>query len=347
MPTPTIPAGNQFMNASLYAGNGAQSSGTTQTISLNYTPDFMWIKNRTTGTTYNMLWDTVRGQKALFSNVTDAEIADGDVNSTTNGFTTAAGSSAVILNTNLTGNNYVGWTWKAGGTAVSNTDGSITSQVSANTTSGFSVVTYTGTGANATVGHGLGVAPQLIFVKRRNSTSDWSVYFNIDGLGAGVRYLFLNQTGGSVFDTTYWNSTAATSSVFSLGTSTNPNASGGTYVAYCFSEIAGYSKLGSYTGNGSTDGPFVFTGFRPRFVMVKRTDSTENWQIVDSARDPYNVTTNTLFPNLSNAESTGIQCDLLSNGFKIKSTTGGGNASGGTYIYMAVAENPFKFSNAR
>jgi hypothetical protein len=193
----------------------------------------------------------------------------------------------------------------------------------------------------------------MIFIKRRNSTSDWSVYFNIDGLGAGVRYLFLNGTGGSVFDTTYWNSTAATSTVFSLGTNGNPNTNTGTYVAYCFAPVSGYSAFGSYTGNGSSDGPFVYLGFRPRYFMIKRTDTTTNWIIYDTARQPYNTTNpGPIYANLSSAEESNVTLtafDVLSNGFKPRNTSSWAesNASGGSYIYMAFAENPFKYSLAR
>jgi hypothetical protein len=311
----------------------------------------VWIKSRSNAQNNN-LFDVNRGAGyALFSNLTNAEV-NNTANFTSfnsNGFSLASNGG----DTNLSGYTYVGWQWKAGGTAVTNTQGTITSSVSANQTSGFSVVTYTGTGANGSVGHGLsvlGVAPQLAFVKRRDSTSDWSVYFNIDGLGAGVRYLLLNGTGASVYDTTYWNSTPATSTVLNLGTSSNPNASGGTYVAYCWAPIAGYSAFGSYTGNGSADGTFVYTGFRPTFVLTKRTDSSGNWYLWDNKRIiSANGDAGLLYPDLALAESdynaSGI--DLLSNGFKLRNTDGSDNASGGTYIYAAFAENPFKYANAR
>jgi hypothetical protein len=346
LPTPTIGAtsttqANDYFNVVLYTGT---SPSTNSVTGVNFQPDLVWVKSRTSGTRWHENYDVLRPNKKLSSNATDAEYTE-NMTFNSDGFTTSGG-----VGPNESGNSYVGWAWKANGAGSSNTAGTITSTVSANTTSGFSIVTYTGTGANATVGHGLGVAPKLVFVKRRNSTSDWSVYFNIDGLGAGVRYLFLNQTGGSVFDTTYWNSTAATSTVFSLGTSSNPNASGGTYVAYCFAEIAGYSKFGSYTGNGSSDGVFVYTGFRPSFILTKRTDSANYWMILDDERRTYNPAFNGLYPNLSDAEgnfgnSTGI--DFLSNGFKLRDSVASVNASGGTYIYMAIAESPFKFSLAR
>jgi hypothetical protein len=342
MPTPTIPDGRLFMNATLYTGTGASQAITNGGTGTSFAPDFVWAKQRGAATDH-VLYDVIRtGTNSLSSNTTGAE-----VNQTSNGCTVAFNSNGFTVGADTAGylnypsRTYVGWNWKAGGTAVSNTAGTITSQVSANTTSGFSIATYTSQASGtATVGHGLGVAPKMIIIKPRTGTLNWYIYHA--SLGAGNYILF--TTAGTVASSTLWNNTAPTSSVFSLGTDWNGSISS---VAYCWSEVAGYSKFGSYTGNGSADGPFVYLGFRPRFVLIKRTDSTENWQTVDSSRDPYNVTTSTLFPNLSNAESTGVQYDLLSNGFKLKSTTGGGNASGGTYIYAAFAENPFKYSNAR
>jgi hypothetical protein len=345
LPEPSIKAGNKQFDINTYTG-----TGTTNVIvnSGSMQPDFVWAKRRSSAASHGLV-DSVRGTgRTLFSNLTDAEDV-GDSNLTafnSNGFTAGSGG-----NFNTSGQTYVAWQWKANGAAVTNTAGTITSQVSANTTAGFSIVTYTGTGANATIGHGLGVAPKLAFVKRRNSTSDWSVYYNIDGFGAGVRYLLLNGTGASVFDLTYWNGTAATSSVLSLGTAGNVNTSSGTYVAYCWSEVAGYSKFGSYTGNGSTDGVFIFTGFRSRYVMFKRVDSGSHWVIYDTSRNTFNFVDSDLAANNSNAENGTVASesfDILSNGIKIRSVINGEfNVNGGTYIYMAFAENPFKNSLAR
>jgi hypothetical protein len=241
--------------------------------------------------------------------------------------------------------NYVAWNWRANGAGVTNTNGSITSTVSANTTSGFSIVTYTGTGANATVGHGLGVAPSMYIVKRRSNTGNWYVYHISIG---NTNRLRLDETSASTAESAAWNNTSPTSTVFSIGTSVDVNASANTYVAYCFAQIAGYSAFGSYTGNGSTDGPFIFTGFRPRYIMIKRTDAAQSWWITDTARNPYNTCNLDLFANLSNAEeNNGYNLDLTSNGVKIRTSTNDRNASGGTYIYMAFAENPFKYANAR
>jgi hypothetical protein len=348
MPTPTIPAGNLFMNATTYTGTGATLSVTNGTPGASFQPDFVWIKNRTVAWD-NILVNSVVGVGYnLVSNSTGAEVASGYVSSAnSNGFTVGADPRV-----NGSTNALVGWQWKAGGTAVSNTSGTITSQVSANTTSGFSVVTYTGTGAvGATVGHGLGVAPKMIIQKTRsNGTSDdnWHVYHaSIGNTGA----LSLNTTSATSTSAVWWNNTSPTSSVFTIGGSGAAgytNNSGSTYVTYCWSEVAGYSAFGSYTGNGSTDGPFVYLGFRPRFLLLKSSSAAgTNWVLTDSSRNTYNVVDGLLFPNLSDAETIVTECDFLSNGFKIRGTVSGINGSGSTYIYAAFAENPFKYANAR
>jgi hypothetical protein len=248
---------------------------------------------------------------------------------------------------------YVGWQWQAGqGTTTTGTGtGGITSVTqSVNATAGFSIVTYTGSGSNGTVTHGLGVAPRMIMVKWRSggglTAQDWNVYHA--SVGATAR-LFLNTTAASATTSVAWNNTAPTSSVFSIGTGTDVNGSGASYVAYCWAEIAGFSKFGSYTGNASTDGPFVYTGFRPKFVLIKRTDSTSNWYLFDTSRDTYNVMKNELLPNSTNAEADNTRwIDTLSNGFKIRADNASQiNASGATMIYMAFAEHPFKNANAR
>ena len=336
---PTITNGGKYMQAITYTGTGS-----TQTIAVGFQPDFVWIKSRSAATDHK-LTDSVRGvTKALISDTTGAETTDanGVTAFTSNGFTIGSDS---VYNTNAA--TYVAWCWKAGGTSASNTNGSITSTVSAGATQGFSVVTYTGTGANATVGHGLGVAPQMVIVKKRSGTDSWAVYNS--NLTSAAYALILNSTSAQQSIPTYWNSTAPTSSVFTVSTDSAVNASASTYVAYCFSAVAGYSAFGSYTGNGSADGPFVYTGFRPRFVMTKRTDTTSSYWVFDSSRDLYNAEQNLLMFNNSNAESApvGAAEDFLSNGFKFRTNTPDLNASGGTYIYMAFAENPFKNALAR
>jgi len=349
LPTPTIGAtasttANKYMDATLYTGTGSTqsivNSGAMQ-------PDLVWLKSRSNAQDHN-LYDSVRGisgtgSPALFSNLTDAE-------TTYTGFGVSALNSngfTVIGNGGLSNSNgftYVGWQWRASNaTAVTNTNGSITSTVSANTTAGFSIVTYTGNGSNATIGHGLGVAPSMIIRKARNASAqnNWYVYHSSLSANGTV---FLNLTDAYFASANYWNNTAPTSSVFTVGSATN--VLNDTWVAYCFAQVAGYSAFGSYTGNGSSDGTFVYTNFAPSFVMVKRTDTTGNWFIIDNKRLGYNGGTKNLYPNLSNAEAT-LELDLISNGFKWRLSGADVNASGGTYIYMAFAETPLKFSNAR
>jgi hypothetical protein len=345
MPTPTIPAGNLFMNATLYTGTGANQTITNGVAGQAFQPDFVWTKCRS-GASTHLLFDSIRGvYNYLISPVTDAEatLSTTLTSFNSNGF--SVGSNSTINGSSSTN---VGWQWKAGGTAVSNTAGSITSSVSANTTSGFSIVTWTGNGtAGATVGHGLGVTPSMVIVKRRSAASNWSV--SVQALG-GTKVLFLEQTAAAATDNGPFNSTLPSSSVITLGSSTDTNASGGTFVAYCFAPVAGYSAFGSYTGNGSNDGAFIYTGFRPRWFLVKRTDSAGSWVLTDTSRSPINVTDQQLYPNLSNAESgEGSQgtWDMLSNGVKMRYNATNYNASGGTYIYAAFAENPFKYANAR
>jgi hypothetical protein len=347
MPTTyAIPDGRTVMAATLYTGNGS-----TQTVnnSAGFYPDFNWIKARSNTGSHVLVNSVVGGTKQLFSNLTDAEQTNTNI---TNGISSSGialgNNSAGTGSTNQSAYTYVLWQWLAGGgTAVTNTAGSITSSVSANTTAGFSVVTYTGNEvAGATVGHGLGVAPSMIIVKRRDGTAvDWAVYHA--SIGA-TKYLTLNTTAAEGTSSGYWNDTAPTSSVFSLYNSGATNANPRLFVAYCFAPVAGYSAFGSYTGNGSADGPFVYLGFRPKFVMVKRTDATGSWTLLDTSRSLYNVTDDVLRPNTSDAEFAGnTTLDVLSNGFKIRSTWSDVNTSSATYIYMAFAENPTKFANAR
>ena len=341
LPTPTIGAtassqANDYMNIALYTGTGSSQSIT----GLGFQPDWTWIKGRS-GATDHGLYDAVRGvQKQLESNTTPAETTEttGLTAFGSDGFTVGA-----LAQLNTSSATYVAWNWKANGAGSSNTQGSITSTVSANTTAGFSIVTYTGTGANATVGHGLGVAPSIYIVKRRNNDDAWFVYSN---QLAATQYLRLNSTNAAA-TFNFWQDTAPTSSVFYISTDVSVNASSDTYVAYCFAQVAGYSAFGSYTGNGSSDGTFVFTGFRPRYLLIKRTDTTGDWNIIDTSRSTYNQTNNVLWANLADADAAGQGTDILSNGFKLRSTGLVTNASGGTYIYAAFAENPFKYANAR
>jgi hypothetical protein len=351
LPAPTILKGNKYFDATLYTGN---SSSQTVTNSGSMQPDLVWIKSRNVGGNNHNLWDSVRGAgKALFSNLTDAEGTDTDMT----GFTSSGFSfSGVAYDSNTTGNNLVAWQWKANGSAVTNTSGSITSQVNAGTSQGFSVVTYTGNGsASATVGHGLGVVPAMVITKGRSSALAWMVKHK--SLSSNNN-LLLNGTSAQTDATTGFGSggianlTSSTTFGFLNGASgncDNSNQNGVTYVAYCFSEVAGFSKFGSYTGNGSADGPFVFCGFRPRFVLIKRTNATSDWFVFDTARNTVNTMSSFLRPNWSDAEATNTNhsIDFLSNGFKSRAVDSGVNASGSTYIFMAFAESPFKNSLAR
>ena len=347
LPSPTILQGGQFFNPVLYTGTGS-----TQAITgVGFQPDFTWVKTRSSGVYGHALFDAVRGlPRRLASNLTEAENTTGSFGQvsafSSNGFTVAPGTDD-FGETGANGLTYVAWNWNAGGSTVTNTAGSISSQVRASATSGFSIVTYTGTGANATVGHGLGVAPSMVIVKCRNTAGrSWAVYHA--SLGA-ANYLALNQTAASAAESTVWNNTAPTSTVFSIGTNTWTGANTNTYVAYCFAAVPGYSAFGSYTGNGSTDGPFVYLGFRPKFIMWKKTNTSTDapWVIADTSRSPNNVVTSYLLPNSSDAEANFTLIDILSNGYKWRSFAAGGNANGDSYIYYAVAENPFKNALAR
>ena len=342
MPTTyAIPNGASVMSATLYNGMGSNLSVNNAVNGIFYQPDFVWIKNRNS-TQSNCLYDSVRGAtQQLNSNNTGAEGTYAGVSSFN-----AGGFSVGTADNNTANYTYVAWQWKAGGTSVPNTNGSITSQISANTTAGFSVVTYTGNGSTGTVGHGLGVAPQMIIVKRRSATQDWIVaHIGIGGTGGmGNNFMYLNLTDGTSTYSGCFNNTLPTTSVFSVGSDTSTNASGSTYVAYCYAPVAGYSAFGNYVGNGSTDGTFVYTGFRPRWLLIKRT-TVESWILVDSSRDPYNVVSKYMLINTSNAEADGVAYDFVSNGIKFRGTSQ--NQSGATYIYTAFAENPLKFANAR
>jgi hypothetical protein len=343
LPTPTIGAttatqAGKYFNTVLYTGN----SSTLSVTGVGFQPDWIWGKCRSTALSHRF-FDAVRGVTSrLSSNLTAAETTESGVTAfNSDGFT--LGSDQGL---NFASDTYVAWNWKANGAGSSNTAGSITSTVSANTTSGFSIVTYTGNATSgATVGHGLGVAPSMIILKIRSTTGDWPVYHVSNG-NTIAQYLNLSLGTGGAFAGA-WNNTTPTSTVFTLGNSTETNASGGTFVAYCFAPVAGYSSFGQYTGNGSTDGPFVFTGFRPAYVMVK-TSGDNVWLILDATRNTSNVVTLNLNANQSSAENTySGWCDFTSNGFKVRGTDGAINTGSGLYIYMAFASSPFKYSLAR
>ena len=345
LPASTILNGAKYMAATLWTGTGASSLSLVN--SGGFQPDLVWTKARSAA--YDaLITDSVRGAgKSVTPSSTAAEVTNngnGYISAfNSNGFSLAQGASSIV-SVNESGTTYVGWQWKAGGTAVTNTAGSITSSVSANTTSGFSVVTYTGTGSTGTVGHGLGVAPVMIIYKKRSTTSNWVVMHTALGNMTSAD-LFLNTTGA--IDTLSSPVSAPTTTTF--GVSNSVAGSSETCVAYCFAEIPGYSAFGSYTGNGSTDGPFIYCGFRPRFVMTKMTTvAGEPWTMWDSSRGTYNVITPRLTANSANAENSYYSAiDFVSNGFKIRDADIAWNGSGQTYIYAAFAENPFANALAR
>ena len=347
--TPTIPNGATQTAATLYTGTNATLAIANTVNGTNFQPDFVWIKSRSNSTNH-ALFDSVRGVRAvLSSNATAAEVLDTAGTSLTSFDSTgfSLGTTSATAGTNVSGQTYVAWQWKANGTGVTNTSGSITSTVSANTTAGFSIVTYTGTGANATVGHGLGVAPSMVIAKNRTTADDWMVWHSAF---PGTDYILLNSTGAKSTLATVWNSTVPSSTVFSLGTNLTINRSGNANVAYVFAAIAGYSAFGSYAGNSSTDGPFIYTGFRPRWILIRSTTGARDWLLYDTSRLYYNDgPEGPLQPNTSGTAYSGgyLGLDILANGFKLRESTINLNASGETMIYACFAENPFKYSNAR
>ena len=345
---------NDYFNVLLETGTGSARSVT----GLNFQPDFLWAKGSNSSSGH-LLYDVVRGvDKSLATNTTAAEdTTAGQLTSfNSNGYSLPNDTSGYL---NFSGRTYAFWNWNAGGSNQTISVGqyatspvnvpSIASTVRANTTAGFSIVKTTGTGSAGTIGHGLGTAPRFIFGRNYSDAggSNWPVYHASVGAN-NIGWINLTNAFTTSAATAYWNDTAPTSSVFSVGTNSNTNQSGASHIFYCFAPVAGYSAFGSYTGNGSTDGPFVFLGFRPRFIMIKASSSTGDWVMEDVARSPYNVSTNYLVANASTAEQTGQLIDFVSNGFKIRvAVSGAMNSSGVTYIYAAFAENPFKYSLAR
>jgi hypothetical protein len=348
LPDPTILLPNKHFDTFLYSatGNAMSFSG------LNFQPDWIWQKRRDNvgSSHFHYLFDAVRGGRlGLQSNTTGAEFTgpDPNITFTSNGYDMAASTGG---QGNGSGGSYVSWNWNAGGSTVTNNDGSISSQVRANTSAGFSVITYSGTdtGSSQTIGHGLGVAPKVWIFKNRSSAANWVVYTTaIDG---GSDYLILNSTNASASGVSPWD-TAPTSSVITVGTNNSDTCNAGdNYVLYAFSEVAGYSKFGSYTGNGNANGTFVFTGFRPAWVMIKNTVNGHNWHIYDSTRSTSNPALVTMYANRDLAEENNTSVtpfDILSNGFKIRSTWNDSNQNSSSIIYLAFAESPFKYSRAR
>ena len=335
-----------YFQTKLYTGNAIDDTAITLDGDTDMQPDLIWTKERSQTGNHN-IFDSVRGTSKRLRTETNAAEGTLDPVNQIKSFD----SDGFTLGTNNGSNEdsvtFVAWNWLAGGSASSNSDGSITSSVSANTTAGFSIVSFTGDDDDAaTIGHGLGQTPKFIIQKRRDSSGDWQVTFKDKGVG------YLNFA--TVFGTDYGsngrlNYTGMTSTTYNFGAGTSNvssvNLSGATYIAYCFAEISGYSKLGSYTGNGDADGTFIYTGFKPAFILVKDiTGADDNWFIWDNKRDGYNVVNRYLRPNLNNAEGYYEAIDILSNGFKNRNTSSSANGSE-TYIYMAFAEAPFVNSN--
>lgn len=348
LPTPAIGAtsstlANKNFDVSLYTGTGTTAQNVTNSGA--FKPDLVWIKSRS-NTFWHELYDGNRGvNKPLYSNGTNAEASyTGMTAFLSNGFT-VQDNGTTNQGTNAPSATFTAWQWKGANTTVSNTDGSRTSTVSANPAAGISIASFSTvtSGTSSTVGHGLGVVPKMIITKYRNAANNWVVHHA--SLGTGYT-LQLNTTSAQLTNTT--NIIATSSSTFTLGTSfvDNPTQP---VIAYCFAEVPGFSKFGSYTGNGSADGPFVYCGFRPRYVMVKRTDAVSNWSVYDTARDTYNDSSALLlYPNLSNAETAiARDIDILSNGFKCRSNDSDTNTLNGTYIFAAFAEAPFNYARAR
>ena len=338
----TIKKPSDYFNTKLWTGTGSSNALT----GVGFQPDWTWIKNRTDANSH-VLQDAVRGVgNTIISNNTDAESAEGA------GDLTAFGSDGFTVGTNGrvngSGKSMVAWNWLGANGTASNTDGSITSTVSANTTSGFSIVSFTGTGATATVGHGLGVKPDLIIAKNRTDAVDWYVYHS--SLGA-TKNLRLNQTSAELTESAPWDNTEPTTSVISVNNANGTNGSSKNLIFYCFADKQGYSKFGSYTGNGNADGPFIYTGFKPAWILIKHsgggTAGGEQWNLQDVKRSTYNPSIVMLSPNTNDADNstTNNSLDILSNGFKVRTVDNRLNNSGATYIYMAFAEEPLVGDN--
>jgi len=341
LPAPTITAPDEYFNTVLYTGNG----GDNPITGVGFQPDFVWIKERS-GPISHRVFDAIRGAGNLLK--TDSTDSEASFIQQLKSFDSDGFTVGTAATTNDSGDTYVGWSWKADGTGVSNASGSIPSTVSANTDAGFSVVSYTGNSTSgATVGHGLSSTLELILLKDRSGTDSWRVYSSETG---GTKSLYLNLTNAAATDASIWNNTDPTSSVFTIGNDSGVNTSGNNYIAYCFHSVESYSKIGSYTGNGSTDGTFVHCGFRPAWIMIKRTDDSGNWRMYDNERVGYNVVDDSLQANLSNAEDSNNSfnsVDFTSNGFKLRGNAGGDTNDSASYIFLAFAEAPFKSANAR
>ena len=334
----TINKSTDYFNTKLYTGNG----GTQSITGVGFQPDMVWTKQRN-AVRNHVLFDAVRGAtKGVKPNESQAEFTwtNSVTSFDTNGF--SVGGAGEV---NYSSGSMASWNWKANGQGSSNTVGTInTIYTSANTTAGFSIVSYSGNSvAGATVGHGLGVAPKVIMIKQLTGATNWTVYHA--SLGSHAKYLYLDASNAVATDSGNFDN-VPNANTFLLGSNNQVNAaSGSKYIAYCFAEKQGYSKFGSYTGNGSADGPFIYTGFKPAFVMTKNTSGTNNWTMCDNKRNTFNAVDKVLNPNVSTAEATNNPQDFVSNGFKNRATESNTNSSGSTYIYMAFAEAPLVGTN--
>ena len=320
-------------NTKLYTGNGS-----TQSITgVGFQPDMTWIKCRDTANRWHFLFDSNRGANKRL--VTNGDYVESTTTSLT-AFDSDGFSLANQTNVNDSGENIVSWNWKAGGTASANNDGSITSTVSVNTTAGFSIVKWSAS-ANATIGHGLGQKPAMVITKSRDNATNWATWHqSLSGTEEDVGVSLNTTAAEASFYTDYWGTGGFTSSVFGvLNSGFHNNA--GEMIAYCFAEKKGYSKFGRYRGNANANGVFVHTGFKPAFFISKRVDAVKDWHIIDNKRSTSNVRAALLYPNLTDAEATPTSCDFLSNGIKMRTANSFLNETGGQYIYMAFAENPF------
>ena len=342
----TIDDPSAYFHVNLHTGNGTNNTDITFDANAgDFQPDWIWFKGRTPSAIDHALFDSSRGTtKILSTNNTNAENAQGSTLKAFNSNGFRVGDDAGDYGVNASGRTYVTWNWKSqGGSTVSNSDGSITSTVQANTTAGFSIVTYTGNGSSgATIGHGLGAVPSMFIIKRRSGAEDWVVYHHKNTSAPETDHLLLNTTDATSDSDTRFNDTAPTSSLITMGNNAVINGSGSTYVCYAFKEIQGYSKFSSFTGTGNADGPMVFCGFSPSWVMIKKTNNTSQWVIHDTTRQEFNMQTRFLQANQNAAESTSSAADLdiLSNGFKLRSSDDAQNGNGDTYIYLAFASSP-------
>ena len=341
----TINKSSEHFNTVIYSGNNTTGRAIT---GVSFAPDFLWLKERTNDVGSHFLVDNVRTQTGtgggwLQTNATDSATVDTNVITSldSDGFTVGNDDD-----TNGSGDTYVGWNWKANGAGSANTAGSINSTVSANTTSGFSIVSYTGNGTgNSTIGHGLGATPKFIIVKRTSSAQSWGTLNPFFVSASEPRVIYLNQTGSYANDTNVWGTSATfNNNTFTVGDWAGSNSNGDTFIAYCFADVKGYSKMGNFFGNGNVDGTFIYTGFKPAFVMFKG-NNTSDWQLWDNKRDTFNPVEKAMHPNAGGGASTDQDIDFLSNGFKIRSFEAHLNGSGVEFIFMAFAEAPLVGTN--